>query len=131
MQNIYNLPWNSTAISIPLLKLLSYLAPNVVPSSISLEHTPLLVSGPSGYGKRRIINIISKILGIHCVEFNAYDIIGSTEFQTELNLKSMVFTFTPNTNIYLDFRSCFIMCTMHYSYQKIGRPIFEVIYFPL
>ncbi|GAA5964160.1 hypothetical protein JCM3765_005357 [Sporobolomyces pararoseus] len=62
------------------------LAPNA--SSYDLPLT-VLVKGARGSGKRTLVNGVARLLGVHVLEIDAYDLLGDTDAKTEGRLQAL------------------------------------------
>ncbi|CAK9204806.1 unnamed protein product [Sphagnum troendelagicum] len=61
----------------------SLLAPCVHPGTPSLRlQTAVLIHGPSGCGKRTVVQRAAEELGLHVVEYNCYDFLGASDGKT-------------------------------------------------
>src|SRR5947209_7412139 len=45
-------------------------------SQLGLRSTSILIKGPRGSGKTSLIQTVSKLLGIHLIKVNCYDLLG-------------------------------------------------------
>eukprot|EP00898_Chlorokybus_atmophyticus_P007435 jgi/Chlat1/7693/Chrsp64S07144 len=61
-------------------QLISTISPSLHPLSTPLKlTTSILLIGPNGSGKRECVREAARVLGMHCVEFRGWDLVGSNE----------------------------------------------------
>eukprot|EP00252_Welwitschia_mirabilis_P011139 TRINITY_DN2503_c0_g1_i1.p1 TRINITY_DN2503_c0_g1~~TRINITY_DN2503_c0_g1_i1.p1 ORF type:complete len:970 (+),score=216.58 TRINITY_DN2503_c0_g1_i1:125-3034(+) len=69
-------------------QLIALLTPCLHPSAFSFKFkTTVLLHGPAGCGKRSVVKHAAEVMGLHVVEYNSYELLGSSEKKTAVALQ--------------------------------------------